>query len=101
MPLFDRNLLTKLPRSSFIFYYYFNKLNIELKKYNWDRHALYSATYTVHFNTYTIDYNYDAITLIKKMFKRLGWNADCIKYRRDIEEDKTETHHYSWKITNS
>ena len=100
MALFGKGLVQKMPRYSFIFFYYFKRIGIELKKYHWDRGALYPASYMVYFNTNKIDYNFDAITLTKKMFKRLGWQADCVKYLRDINEDKTETHHYSWKITN-
>lgn len=100
--MLTKELLTKLPKTSRTFLYYYGKIKYHLREYQWDRFLIPKATYVVKFKTQSITYDWDAVQLVKKMYKRLGWEIECTQYHLQYDDGpiKAPTHYYIWKLTN-
>lgn len=69
-----------------IFYYYYKKVMIELKKQNWKRTNTLFIPYHIEFKTINITYDHEAFLLLQKMFKRIGWKISVKHFTYSIKE---------------
>lgn len=82
----DLKVMRLVRMDSRIYYYYYKKVMQELKKQEWKRNKPCFLPYKVKFNTIGVTYNHDSFTLLKSMFKRLGWKVKLERFNWSKDE---------------
>lgn len=91
-----RDIARKISKTSLSYYYFFKKIKGELKRLKWNRECP-SGVFFVEFQTSNFNYDWDAIELVTKSFKRLGWDAKIKRYSTNVDGIKGSCY-YKWQI---
>lgn len=100
----DRSIWRKIKPTSLFFYFYFKKIKADLQRQGWKRHETIRTFFIVKFSSEKYNYNYDAIELAKKMFKRIGWECKLQSFSSDSvhvgnTNERKMVYNYTWHVS--